>query len=548
MKTLVRPLLAVGSALYCAAVLAQDPPPATASAASSHTPNSVQVTAETAPASDTNSQASSQPAAPVMPDGAVPWLFDAVQIGPLKQVYQQNNFQPIWTAAKAEQALALMSRAEEDGLPLAAYRVDELKQVMAANNPQALELAASRQFYKFVSDLTTGRVTPSTVGAEIDYRSHAVKLPERFFAVVTADDLAAELDTLRPQAFGYAQLKQLLNGDVEPAKAEASHNLPPLPGKLSPYGRWAGVPELALQLAETGDLPSTQARAYLESTRYDDNLIAAVEKFQRRNGLTADGVIGPQTYRALTGGSAAVTAITPQIKETIKVNMERLRWLDHSIASERYVWVNLPAYQLQAYSSGSSFGEPTLTMNTVIGKTGRYSTPIKAKGMSSVVFSPYWYVPPSIANKDYWPKQRANPNFLASQNMEVTKNGTIRQRPGGRNSLGRVKFMLPNDDAIYLHDTPSKHLFSRGERAFSHGCVRVQQPEKLAQFVMAGAMSDTQIRQAMQSGRERHVAVKDKIPAILMYATATVNARGELQVYKDIYGLDEKLKRALAAR
>lgn len=543
MKTLVRPLLLAGYALYCVVSLADATQPMAAATKADAPSASVQVTAaESAPATAT----SPAPAVPVMPEGALPWLYEAVKIGPLRQVYEQNNFQPLWTAAKVQQAIELINKAEEDGLPLSSYRLDELKQLAAANNSQALELVASRQFYKFVSDLTVGRVSPASVGAEIDYRAHAASLPQRFYNMVSSDDLASALDAMRPQAFGYAELKALLNSDANTAKPAApAHNFPPLGSTLRPYGRWAGVPQLAMKLVETGDLPSTQARAYLDSSRYDDNLIIAVEKYQRRNGLSADGVIGPQTYHHLTGGESAVHALTPQAKETIKLNMERLRWLDPSIASERYVWVNLPAYRLQAYSSASKFGEPALEMATVIGKTGRYSTPIKAKAMTSVVFSPYWYVPPSIANKDYWPKQRANPSFLASQNMEVTKNGTIRQRPGGRNSLGRVKFMLPNDDAIYLHDTPSKHLFSRSERAFSHGCVRVQQPQQLAQFVMGDRMSESQIRQAMQAGRERHVAVKDKIPVILMYATATVNGRGELQLYKDIYGLDDKLKRAM---
>lgn len=560
MKLLPRPLFVAGTALYCTVLLAQPPvsasKPDPVSAPPASANSSVQVaspTAEQTAAVGAVAATAAAPAAvPAMPAGAQPWLYEAVQIGPLRQVYEQNNFQPLWTADKAKQAVELINKAGEDGLTASSYRPDELAQLVQSDNLQALELAASRQFFKFVSDLTTGRVNPSSVGAEVDFRAHVASLPQRFYQLLSADNLATALDEIRPHAFGYSQLKALLNGGAGAAasepQAQASHNLPPLPSKLSPYGRWAGVPQLALQLVESGDLPSTQARAYIDNTRYDDNLIAAVERFQRRKGLTPDGVIGPQTYRALTGGQAAVQAITPQVKETIKLNMERLRWLDHSIASERYIWVNLPAFRLQAYDRGSRFGEPALDMATVIGKGGRYGTPIKAKAMTSVVFSPYWNVPPSIAKQEYWPKQRANPDFLASQNMEVTKNGGIRQRPGPRNALGRVKFMLPNDDAIYLHDTPSKHLFSRSERAFSHGCVRVQQPERLAQFVMAGQMSDSQIRQAMQAGRERHVAVRDKIPVILMYATASVNSSGQLVLHKDLYGLDDALKRALAAR
>lgn len=478
-----------------------------------------------------------------VPPGAESLLYRAVQASPLKSVYAQNHYQPLWTPAKLQQAQQLVQRAAEDGLESAHYPLPETLSDTLAGDAGAAELEASRHFYRFVADLTTGRVNPAKAGAEIDYRAHAARLPQRFYQLLSGDDLEAGLESLRPQAFGYPALKRLLNSELA-SEAERAQALPPLERSLRPAMHWEGVPQLALLLVAQGDLPSVQARVYLGETLYGGELVQAVRRFQRRHALTDDGIVGAQTYAQLQRRQPAL--LTAAAKATIRVNLERLRWLDPSLAAERYLWVNLPAFELQVYDRNSHFGAPLFDMAVVIGQVGRNSTPMKAKPLASVVFSPYWNIPTSIARAEYWPKQHANPDFLASKNMEVTANGGLRQRPGPGNALGQVKFMLPNDDAIYLHDTPSKQLFNRPRRDFSHGCVRVAKPELLAQFIMRDAMSDAQIRSAMQAGRERHVPVRDKPPVVLMYATATVDGNGALQLYPDLYGRDAELARLLS--
>ncbi|PUZ28234.1 murein L,D-transpeptidase [Chitinophaga parva] len=293
------------------------------------------------------------------------------------------------------------------------------------------------------------------------------------------------------------------------------------------------------------------------SQTFTPALDSALRNFEDRMGLKVDGQITP----------AVVNALNVPLKnrmEQILVNMERLRWVPADPSGD-YLLVNIPAYKLYVYEDGKL----AWSCNVVVGKPGG-STVIFTKKMQYVVFSPYWNVAPGILAHEVLPAVKRNPGYLARENMEVvTGSGKvvtgvnfskytgsnfpyiIRQRPGGKNALGKVKFLFPNEYNIYLHDTPSKGLFNATNRSFSHGCIRVQEPEKLANWVLRkdSVWNADKIHAAMNAGKEKYVQLKgdEQVPVYISYFTAFVDSKGRLNLRNDVYGHDAQLAKLLFA-
>jgi murein L,D-transpeptidase YcbB/YkuD len=263
---------------------------------------------------------------------------------------------------------------------------------------------------------------------------------------------------------------------------------------------------------------------------YDPALSMAVNRYRRNLGLKQDSLISRDVTDALN------VPIRKRI-EQILVNLERLRWVPKVPELGDMILVNIPEYMLHYFEHGSKVWE----CNVVIGKP-MTKTVIFSGDIRHVVFSPYWYVPPSIINKEVRPGMKRNPNYLAAHNMEWN-GGNVRQKPGPRNSLGLVKFIFPNSNNIYLHDTPSKNLFNEDNRAFSHGCVRVGKPRDLAIRILRDdpAWTPAKIDAAMNAGTEKFVPVKKQLPVYIGYFTAFVDAEGALNFRKDIYNRDQHL-------
>ena len=306
------------------------------------------------------------------------------------------------------------------------------------------------------------------------------------------------------------------------------------------------VNALAARLAATGDRPAAAPAVF------DEGLAEALRRFEARHGLPADGRLDPETLAALN------VPVAERIRE-IELNLERWRWLPEELG-RRHVIVNIPTYHLTAFEDG----RPALEMRVVTGKP-ESPTPIFSDQMTTVVFSPYWNVPPDIAREEVLPAVLNDPSYLAANNLEILRGTSVispesadwddpevrvRQRPGPRNSLGHVKFMFPNQFDVYLHDTPADSLFARLARGYSHGCVRVEKPFELAQWVLRGDAKWTPetIRAAMDSGDERHVALAENVPVYIQYQTAWVDGQGAVQFREDIYGHDAAQRRVLPAR
>jgi murein L,D-transpeptidase YcbB/YkuD len=292
----------------------------------------------------------------------------------------------------------------------------------------------------------------------------------------------------------------------------------------------ATIAQIRTRLFITNDLSRDS-----KSAVYDPELAKGILKFKKRSGNTINKTILPQHIKYMN------VSVAERIK-TIMVNMERCRWISNDITkSKELIVVNIPAYELTFFRDG----KPELRSKVVVGKAMN-KTVIFSAPMKYIVFRPYWNVPPSILEKEILPAIEKNPNYLEEHGMEW-KDDYVRQKPGPENSLGLVKFLFPNSNAIYLHDTPAKSLFSQEGRAFSHGCIRVAKPKELAAMIMEDdkKWDLEKIETAMNSGEEYWYTLKNKIPVYIGYFTAWVDTDGVVHFYEDIYNRDEALARLL---
>jgi len=290
------------------------------------------------------------------------------------------------------------------------------------------------------------------------------------------------------------------------------------------------IVQIRQRLFVTGELPTNS-----QSNRYDAEMESAIKKYQLSNGHTVRKEIIP----------ALIAEMNVPVEERIRkimINMERCRWISPDIAkSDELIVVNIPSYILNYFRDGKNIFRCPVVVGTNTSKTVIFSG-----NMSYVVFSPYWNVPESILKSEVKPGIAKDPNYLAKHNMEWY-NGQVRQKPGKSNSLGLVKFLFPNSNNIYLHDTPSKSAFSKADRAFSHGCIRVGKPRELALEILKNdpEWPPEKIDAAMNGGTEKWVALKKKIPVYLGYFTAWVNEAGDINFYDDVYKRDDRLYKLL---
>ncbi|MFG1461326.1 L,D-transpeptidase family protein [Xanthobacter sp. DSM 24535] len=445
---------------------------------------------------------------------------------------------------RGKAVLTRLVAAAEDGLEPTDYARPRLS---SGADPLALaraelKLAASALLY--ARHAQAGRFDPSRISKFLEPTRSFPDAHEVLSNLSTTSDASAALQAYNPPHEGYRALK---------AQLAASRTLP-----STPVVRIAPGPTL-----RPGDIdprvPALRTRLGLRAAgdrRYDADLADAVRMFQASSGLEPDGVIGAGTVAAF---NLAASYVGVDRTSDIIANMERWRWLPRDIGTTR-VMVNIPEFLVRIYDDGREVHEARV----VVGKP-ETPTPLLSHDMEYVVLNPYWNIPPSIARKEMLPKLQADPYFLARQGMEVVRNGRVvdpgsvnwqaglggysfRQPPGDRNALGRIKFMFPNNQSVYLHDTPSKSLFTKDKRAFSHGCIRVQEPLKFGELIFnlglgSGEWTDARIGK-MLGGAERYINLKHHIPVHLVYFTAFVE-NGRLQMRDDLYGINEKVKAQL---
>ena len=466
----------------------------------------------------------------------------------------------------AQQAVAVLSDAAAEGLLPQDYNAQRLAQaVHGANQGAPLDASTAAQMdsdltaalHRYLGDLHSGRIDPRQVHA--DFKVQPLERIDPVTYLGTALDSPQLADALRaaaPHLPLYASLRDALaqyRGLIE--HSAWAKPLPALPQrKLAPGQAWAGLVQLTQRLTALGDLPKdTQPPA-----TYDSALQDAVKAFQKRHALAADGVLGKATLEQL--------AVTPAERvQQIGLAMERLRWTPLHQAP-RMIVVNIPEFVLRAYEWQGDKPSVQLTMNVIVGKALNTRTPLFDEDMRFIEFSPYWNVPPSIARGETVPRLRRDPAYfqqqgfefvggngkvttaLSSENLNAVLRGQmrIRQRPGPLNALGDIKFIFPNDSNIFLHHTPSPQLFQRERRDFSHGCIRVEGPVALAQFVLQDdpAWTPERIREAMGRGKSSTIRLANPLPVVIAYST-TIVKNGKVHFFADLYGHDRLLEQAL---
>ncbi len=474
--------------------------------------------------------------------------------------------------SQARQAVELLSAAAGHGLEPQDYDADALsRSVVGAAQGDALppsaiarvEQALTVSVERYLTHLHRGRVDPRRI-----YREFAAAPPDTFDAATALRNAFAAgrlHDAVRdaaPRLPLYERLREALARYRELAATTLAWRepLPPLPGALrgragtlEPGQAYSGVSLLGQRLAALGDLDSAALPAVRSD--YEAPLVDAIVGFQKRHGLTADGVIGKATLAQLQ--------VEPRTRvRQIELALERLRWTP-LLAAPRMIVINIPEFVLRAYEVDAE-GRISVRheMRVIVGKALDTRTPLLVEAMRFIEFSPYWNVPASIARAEVVPRLRRDPGFFDREGFEfVGADGSIgaalsessldallagrlriRQRPGPQNPLGDIKFVFPNREQIYLHHTPQDRLFERDRRDFSHGCIRVEQPVELASFVLQGIPGWTpeRIVHAMGGGKPSTLRLPESVPVLVTYTTALVK-NGKLHFFPDLYGHDRTL-------
>ncbi len=457
----------------------------------------------------------------------------------IQAFYAARNDDPIWIhdgrlTARAQEMIARLKDAASEGLVAADYPVPAFASFSDAGTLADGDIALTISAMTFARHMQTGRIAPHRVYAQVLYPDHTPDPAAVLKTITQGRDVNAALDSFDPPHAGFralkAKLAELRSGEAGAAPAAPAERIPAGPAlKLG-----AQDPRVPLLRKRLG------LRARPDAT-YDRALVNAVIAFQRANHLRPDGIVGANVIAAINGPQP----LTPSQKvDTVVANMERWRWLPRDLG-EIYVMVNIPDFTLKVVDNR----RVVWRTNIVAGKP-QTPTPLLTAAMDDVVVNPSWYVPQSIIENELLPAYKSDPNIFDRMGLEVQK-GTdghinVVQPPGAANALGRIKFNFPNKFQVYLHDTPEKNLFRFGRRAFSHGCMRVQNPthfgEVLLHLAMRGPTPTERQLDAMFGKEERIFRFTTRPMVHLTYRTAFVDEAGHLQFRDDIYGFDARIR------
>lgn len=484
-----------------------------------------------------------------------PQAIDARQWKRVRQLYQTYADSPLWfdgdgLSDRARALVRTLTEAHTDGLRLTAYPLDDvlasLTAISGTDEPSADQIAGAdlvltATYVALAEDLLTGQVDPRSVSQGWHIDPQQIDVDSAVARALGAERFDLALAGMRPQDPTYTLLRKELahyRGLAATGWAQVPTGRAVKPGDRAPA---AQLRALRARLGAEGYLAASDTaprggEGSGSQAVYDHTLAGAVATFQSRHGIEVDSILGGQTVASLNLPASYRAG-------QIAANMERFRWLPRTLGA-RYVLVNVPAFQVQAYDGG----KVALEMKVVVGaEYNDRSTPTFSDSMSTVVFRPYWNVPDGIAEEEIYPKAAADPGYMERKHYEVvTENGKsrVRQKPGADNSLGLVKFLFPNEFAIYLHDTPDSSTFAQDVRAASHGCIRLEHPAEFAQWVLG--WDAAKVNDAMHSGPDdQEVTLEHKIPVYIVYFT-TYARDGQLWFGNDLYDRDRALVDRLA--
>jgi murein L,D-transpeptidase YcbB/YkuD len=478
----------------------------------------------------------------------------------LPRIYEKREFEPAWrTLRQIDALLEMLDESYHEGLDPNDYHATALRALrgtvtdLAALEPDeraALDLLLTDSIIRLGYHLRFGKVDAAKLDPNWNSsRSLTGEDPAvTIQAAIEAPSLREFASQVIPRVFLYERFKTAL---AQYRRLEANGGWPSVPAgpTLKAGMEDERVPALVARLKTTGDLSAEQA-SVVAGTLYDEALAAGVQRFQARHGLAADGAVGRATLAALNVPVAARI-------EQLRANLERARWVLYDPESE-FLVVNIAGFQLYLVRRG----EIAFRTRVQVGRPYR-QTPIFKAELTYLVMNPTWTVPPTIFREDLLPELRRDPAYLAARNIDVFDSANalvdaatvdwsarrfpyrLVQRPGPDNALGRIKFMFPNEHAVYLHDTPSRDLFGRDSRAFSSGCIRVEDPFGLAE-VLLGRAGRERLDAIVASGRTETVFLPKPLPVMLLYWTAEVDAAGRVAFFPDVYERDPAVIAALA--
>jgi murein L,D-transpeptidase YcbB/YkuD len=497
----------------------------------------------------------------------------------LRGLYEASGWQPLWldsagVPTPASRALLRRLRAVADhGLDPADYDAAVHDSVLARFDAgdAALDAVARAEFdarlssdaVRYLAAMRYGRVRLKWVDDSmregrsfITVRRAPLDVAELVASVRVAQDPTAALLGAEDRGPGYRRMQQALASARQVAHAAPPNPLPPFPERLAPGQHYAGAARLRQLLLRLGDLADTLPVPEAQGdTVYTEELAAGVRRLQQREGLAADGVIA-----AKTAARFARPYETPL--RALTLALERRRSLPDPPRDSIYVQVNIPEFRMRVLDPVQD--TTLLAMSVVVGGRGRNETPELASGIDMIVFSPTWRIPPRILREEIIPKVLADTNYLTKQGMELVRGGKVvpatfdnvavigdsvgvRQKSGGFNALGHVKFIFPNAYGVYMHDTPTRSTFRRAQRAESHGCIRLEDATALATWLLRddSAWTSQRMKKAMKSPAPVDVDLPGNVPVRLVYETASLGPDGKIRFFGDVYGRDRYLEQAL---
>jgi L,D-transpeptidase YcbB len=487
--------------------------------------------------------------------------------------YRPFAYQPAWIrdgqpTAQALALLQVLEDADQEGLSAEDYdasrwpsRLSALKGPHGDAEEARFDAALTICIMRYLSDLHVGRINPQHLGFDFDVSQKKLNLAQCIRQrLVNGSDLRTEVAGVAPPFAGYQRLRDALQHYVELAKEGDGEKVPD-PSYVAPGGQYAGIAQLASRLRLLGDLPES-AVVPADTKIYTGALVDAVKHFQDRHGLRSTGELDTDTV-------AEINVPVSERVEQMRLSLERFRWLPYEFKQPPVV-VNIPEFRLYGFTGPNQIG---ITMNVNVGDQYDFQTPIFENNIQYIVFRPYWYPPSGILRSEIIPPLEEDPSLeendleLITGDGKVVSSGNVtaamlqqirtgklrvRQPPGPDNALGLVKFIFPNTHDVYMHDTPQYvHMFSDTERTFSHGCIHVQEPAKLAAWLLRNTpgWNLERVQNAMHNGKDNlRVNLAAPIPVLMVYDTAVAREDGEVLFFEDIYGHDAELKQELAKR
>jgi murein L,D-transpeptidase YcbB/YkuD len=491
----------------------------------------------------------------------------------IKEFYEKAGYALEWSRGgkPTQQALDLigiLQQAGNKGLDSKDYDGERwparVKALSAASSKDEtalvnFDVALTVSGMRYSSDLHLGKVDPRTLHTDFEPERNEYDLCDFLLKrVAPAANVSDAFAKLEPPYLGYQRTLQALQNYMKLAGEEKLDPLPTVSKPISPGQSYAAEPQLVARLKFLGDLPASATTSPATTTEdphiYQGDAVEGVKRFQARHGLDPQGKLGPQTIAELN------RPLSSRV-EQLRLTLERYRWLPHNF-DQPPILVNIPEFRLRAYNEQ---GKMAISMPVVVGRAMRTETPVMEEDMKYVIFWPYWNVPPSILRNEIVPKITKDRAYIQKNDFEVTTYSgqvvtdgiisddvlsqlragklMVRQKPGPKNALGLIKFIFPNDNNVYLHSTPSQAAFGETRRDFSHGCVRVEDPAKLAEWVLRNnpGWNRERVDAAFKAEKAEQVNLTKEIPVLIVYGTAVAPEDGKVYFFEDIYGHDKNL-------